>query len=169
MVPDIHRLPASKDSTNNCSELELIHAFVIQLKDSISKELVSREFNYTSLQSLIEAAQRFEEHKDPIIQDKPVSNWTPDVLFSGRGPSRPTPLNGLVKSSAKGHLRGKLPSNSASGKSGGKGPFSGSSKDNSFSFKVQMKCFFIAEFERAAKIRKIAVYRFLISLLVPEL
>ena len=26
-------------------------------------------------------------------------------------------------------------------------------------FKVQMKCFFIAEFERAAKIRKIAVYR----------
>ena len=28
---------------------------------------------------------------------------------------------------------------------------------------------FIAEFERAAKIRKIAVYRFLISLLVPEL
>ena len=29
--------------------------------------------------------------------------------------------------------------------------------------------YFIAEFERAAKIRKIAVYRFLISLLVPEL
>ena len=28
--------------------------------------------------------------------------------------------------------------------------------------------FFIAEFERAAKIRKIAVYRFLISLLVPK-
>ena len=35
--------------------------------------------------------------------------------------------------------------------------------------KVQMKCFFIAEFERAAKVRKAAVYRFLISLLVPEL
>ena len=35
--------------------------------------------------------------------------------------------------------------------------------------KVQMKCFFIAEFDRAAKIRKIAVYRFLMSLLVPEL
>ena len=34
---------------------------------------------------------------------------------------------------------------------------------------LQMKCFFIAEFERAAKIRKIAVYRFLISLLVSEL
>ena len=39
----------------------------------------------------------------------------------------------------------------------------------SFGVKVQMKCFFIAKFERAAKIRKIAVYRFLISFLVPEL
>ena len=39
-----------------------------------------------------------------------------------------------------------------------------------WAFKVQMKCFFfIPEFERAAKIRKIAVYRFLISFLVPEL
>ena len=35
--------------------------------------------------------------------------------------------------------------------------------------KVQIKCFFIAEFERAAKVRKIAVYRSLIRLLVPEL
>ena len=40
----------------------------------------------------------------------------------------------------------------------------------SWILKVQMKCFFfIPEFERAAKIRQIAVYRFLISLLVPEL
>ena len=43
-------------------------------------------------------------------------------------------------------------------------------KDCLHKIKVQMKCFlFIPEFERAAKIRKIAVYRFLISLLVPEL
>ena len=41
---------------------------------------------------------------------------------------------------------------------------------NHFDLKVQMKCcLFIAEFERAAKIRKIAIYRFLISLLVSEL
>ena len=39
-----------------------------------------------------------------------------------------------------------------------------------YGLKVEMKCFlFVAEFKRAAKIRKIAVYRFLISLLVPEL
>ena len=36
--------------------------------------------------------------------------------------------------------------------------------------KVQMKCcFFVAEFERAAEMSKIAVYRFLISFIVPEL
>ena len=36
-------------------------------------------------------------------------------------------------------------------------------------FKVQIKMFFfIAEFQKAVKIRKIAVYRFLISLLVPD-
>ena len=36
--------------------------------------------------------------------------------------------------------------------------------------KVQMKClFYIPEFERAAQVRKITVYRFLISFLVPEL
>ena len=34
---------------------------------------------------------------------------------------------------------------------------------------MTMKCFFIAEYERATEIRKIAVYRFSISLLVPEL
>ena len=38
-----------------------------------------------------------------------------------------------------------------------------------FQVKVQMKCFFIAEFERATKIRKIAIYHFLIFLLVPDI
>ena len=40
---------------------------------------------------------------------------------------------------------------------------------NFLPFKVEMKCFFIAECERTPKIWKIAVYSFLISLLVPEL
>ena len=34
---------------------------------------------------------------------------------------------------------------------------------------LDIESLFIPEFERAAKIRKIAVYRFLMSLLVPEL
>ena len=56
LVPNIHRFPESKDTKTICNELELIHAFVIKLKPSISKDLVSREFKYTSLQSPIEAA-----------------------------------------------------------------------------------------------------------------
>ena len=46
----------------------------------------------------------------------------------------------------------------------------GSALVESESIKVQMKCFlFIAEFERAAKIRKIAVYHSLLSLPVIKL
>ena len=44
-------------------------------------------------------------------------------------------MNCPVKSKAKGHFRGKLPNNSVSGNPGGKGLFSSSFKDNSFSFK----------------------------------
>ena len=77
LVPDVHRLPATKDAKDS-SELELIHAFVIKLKDPIKKDLVSREFKYSSLQSLIEAAQRYEDHKaqDTTI-NKEITNWTP--------------------------------------------------------------------------------------------
>ena len=45
-------------------------------------------------------------------------------------------MNCPVKSKAKGHFRGKLPNNSASGNSGGKGLFSSSFKDNSFSLNL---------------------------------
>ena len=86
LVPNIHCLPTTKDAKDSCSELELIHAFVIKLKDPIKKDLVSREFKYSSLQSLIEAAQRYEDHKAQDTKD--ITNWTPDVLYSGYGPTR---------------------------------------------------------------------------------
>ena len=89
LVPNIHRLPTTKDTQDICCELELIHAFVIKLKDSISKELVSRELKHTSLQSMIEAAQRFEDHKAKDTTED-ITNWTPDVLYSGYGPTRPS-------------------------------------------------------------------------------
>ena len=41
-------------------ELELIYAFVIKLQEDISRELVSREFNFKTSQSLIAAAQCYE-------------------------------------------------------------------------------------------------------------
>ena len=88
LVPNIHRFPESKDSKDICNELELIHAFVIKLKPSISKDLVSRAFKYISLQSLIEAAQCFEDHKAPVQDKLFATNWAPDVLYSsGYGPT----------------------------------------------------------------------------------
>ena len=102
LVPNIHRLPTTKDTRDICCELELIHAFVIKLKDCISKELVSREFKYTSLQSLIEAAQCFEDHKAKDTTTEDVTNWTPDVLYSGYGPTRPS-NNGYKRSKRKQH------------------------------------------------------------------
>ena len=50
LIPKIH------------GELELIYAFVIRLKENTSRDLIYREFNYTTLQSLITAAQRYESH-----------------------------------------------------------------------------------------------------------
>ena len=50
LIPKIH------------GELELIYAFVIKLREDISRDLISREFNYTTLQSLITAAQHYESH-----------------------------------------------------------------------------------------------------------
>ena len=88
LVPNIHRFPESKDSKDICNELELIYAFVIKLKPSISKDLVSGEFKYTSLQSLIETAQRFEKHKASVQDKLSATNWAPDVLYSsGYGPT----------------------------------------------------------------------------------
>ena len=46
---------------------------------------------------------------------------------------------------------------------------SGKNYDLSISQSANEMFFFIDEFERSAKVRKIAIYRFLISLLVPEL
>ena len=40
-IPNIHRLSITKDAKDSCSELELIHAFVIKLKDSIKKDFKS--------------------------------------------------------------------------------------------------------------------------------
>ena len=60
-------------------DLELIYASVIKLREDISRELVSREFNFKKLQSLIAAAQRYESHSDlgrgKVRQE--LSTWQP--------------------------------------------------------------------------------------------
>ena len=45
LLPPIHRTPDKDGNT----ELELIFAFAIKLRESILKELISRDFNYPSL------------------------------------------------------------------------------------------------------------------------
>ena len=88
LVPNIHWFPKSKDSKDICNELELIHVFVIKLKPSISKDLVSHKFKYTSLQLLIEAAQCVEDHKAPVQDKLSATNWALDILYSsGYGPT----------------------------------------------------------------------------------
>ena len=58
LLPNIHRTPASDGHT----DIELITAFTIKLKDHIAKELISRDVKHTSLQAVISAAERFEMH-----------------------------------------------------------------------------------------------------------
>ena len=61
-------------------ELELIYAFVIKLREDISRDLISREFNYTTLQSLITAAQRYKSHiGQNIALEKLLSSRTDEL------------------------------------------------------------------------------------------
>ena len=64
LLQGIHKLK-SEDGTGE--DLELIYAFTIKLREDIAAELVSREFKYSSLQSVIDAARRYEEHRPNII------------------------------------------------------------------------------------------------------
>ena len=74
--------------------MELIFAFAIKLRESISKELISRDFKYPSLQSIIEAAERYEVHGfSRVTHNQDLSpTWRPDALYSGHNmAARPRP------------------------------------------------------------------------------
>ena len=70
-------------------DLELIYAFLIKLREDISRQLFSQEFNLKTLQELITAAQRYETRsnlgKSPSKQK--LSDWQP-AEFNFIGPSR---------------------------------------------------------------------------------
>ena len=80
LLPAIHRTPDKDGNT----EVELIFAFAIKLRDSISKELISRDFNCPSLQSITEAAKRYEVYGfSRATHDQDLSpSWRPDALYS---------------------------------------------------------------------------------------
>ena len=91
----IHR---AADADGN-DEVELIYSFSIKLKKSISKDLMSRDFKFQSLQDIISAAQRYELHSDSLPGKDELSAWEftkdakpePVAVYSGPIQSRPSP------------------------------------------------------------------------------
>ena len=74
LIPGIHR-------TTDGTELELIHAFSIKLLPHISKEIISRDFKYSSLEEFITVAARYEQNiLLPSLPD--IGHSPPGVLFS---------------------------------------------------------------------------------------
>ena len=68
LLPGIHKF---KGEDGVGEDLELTYAFTIKLREDIACELVSREFKYTSLQSVIDAERRYEEHR-PSVSARPA-------------------------------------------------------------------------------------------------
>ena len=97
LLPKIH--PAADADGND--EVELIYSFSIKLKKSISKDLMSRDFKYKTLQELISAAQTYELHSETLSGKdyEDLSAWglnntdTPEpvAVYSGPMQSRPSP------------------------------------------------------------------------------
>ena len=74
LIPGIHR-------TTDGTELELIHTFSIKLLPHISKEIISRDFKYSSLQELITVVARYEQNI--LLPSSPNTGHSPPgVLFS---------------------------------------------------------------------------------------
>ena len=76
LIPNIHYTPDKKDT-------ELQHAFLIKLRPHIAKHLASRDFDFKSIQSVIETAERYDKqfgspfpgsrqaiYADPFREDK---------------------------------------------------------------------------------------------------
>ena len=96
LLPNIHRTPDSKGNT----DIELIYSFAIKLQEPIAKALISREFAYSSLQAIIEAAERFELHALPRSRDRTAihehAEWKPaeiDAVYSGTSANGPKPYS----------------------------------------------------------------------------
>ena len=111
-------------------ELELIYAFVIKLREDISRDLISREFNYTTLQSLITAAQCYESHSGQNLGLKKLRSLRTDELSQWQ--PRPTQAHatmhaGTVEKPLLGHSNSRFIRPSG-GKVTGNSQFRGSSK-----------------------------------------
>ncbi len=75
LIPGIHR-PSAGDDT------ELIHAFALKLRQDISADILSRDFKFPNLASLVEAAKRYESRHPPPSQPVDVEKWTPVAHYA---------------------------------------------------------------------------------------
>ena len=117
LLPNIHRTPASDVNT----DIKLITAFTIKLKNHIVKELISRDVKHTSLQAVISAAECFEMHLPSMASTQlaegreDLSNWVPVAHYSGTLPHRPTgPQSKDTGRSSRDHYDPKLNSSGIS-------------------------------------------------------
>ena len=117
LLPNIYCTPASDGNT----DIELITAFTIKLKDHIAKELIFRDVKHTSLQAVISAAERFEMHLLSLASTQPaegpadLSNWEPVAHYYGTLPRRPTsPQSKGTGRSSRDHYDPKLNSSGIS-------------------------------------------------------
>ena len=83
-MPKIDRTPDVDGNT----EVELITAFAIKLREHNTKELTSKDVKYSSLQALISAAEHFELHLPSLTlaSTNPVENvstWESAVNYYG--------------------------------------------------------------------------------------
>ena len=87
LLPKIHRTPDAYGNT----EVELITAFTIKLREPIAKELISGHVKYSSLQALISAAEHFKLHLPSLtlastkhVED--LSTWESALNYPGTFP-----------------------------------------------------------------------------------
>ena len=74
LIPGIHR---------SGRDIELIHAFMLKLQPTISKDLISRDSTFSSLTAVIEAAKRFESVDSQKLQVA-EKFWTPHATFAAQ-------------------------------------------------------------------------------------
>ena len=75
LIPNTHLTPDGSD-------VELRHAFTINLQTEIQYKIVSRDFTYSSMQKIVQVAERFEKIHPPTTSDRkhsPTSAMSIDV------------------------------------------------------------------------------------------
>ena len=85
LLPGIHR--------SSSGDLEIIHAFMMKLKLSIARHLLSRKTEMKDISHTIEAAKRYEAVEVIVDSSKEPLQVQPEALFTSRNEARPRKLD----------------------------------------------------------------------------